>query len=117
MEKPIYSNPSLNQKVQPASTQGVRNRGDLEIPPSFKEAWLGLRPSLQWNLWELRDALVWAVGELLAERFARNHEVNDCRGSIAVCQECGQQSYWDERHVWTQTDWQRAARRELCGTL
>jgi hypothetical protein len=46
MEKPIYSNLSLNQKVEPGSTQGVRNRDDFEIPASFKEAWLGLCPSL-----------------------------------------------------------------------
>jgi len=110
----FLNTPSLNQKVESGSTEAVKNKSDPEIPANFKEAWLGLRPSLQWNLWELRDALVWAM-----ERFARNHEVNDCTkksGSIAICKECGQQSYWDERHVWTQADWQRAARRQLCGT-
>jgi hypothetical protein len=113
----ISSNTSLNQSVKPGSTESVMSKDALEIPADFKEAWLGLNPSLQWNLWELRDALVWALGELLAERFAKHHEVNDCtmkNGSPVVCKECGDQSYWDERHTWTEADWQGAARRELC---
>ena len=119
MEKWI-PNPSLNQKVTPGSTEAATNKDDIEIPATFKEAWLGFNPSLLWNIWELRDALVWAVGELLAERFARDHEINDCSaksGSTAFCKKCSQQSYWDERHAWTQADWQRAARRELSGTI
>lgn len=90
----------------------------IEIPQEHIEAWRKARGTRETLPSRLADAFVWALAGWERERFEREHEIeheDNGRGAfiVPVCLECGHQGKWDERHTWTDEQWQQAARAEL----